>query len=273
MKDFRVGVFEHPRRRGITLMAYTMYFNPDWDGCCLHSVSAVNGAAAKKLATAEHRERCMASEVASPAADRKEGHVPCEAVWICARRDWALVAEVTNPRTREALSALVEKWRAAAEDGHLHAYELYRQQRHEKFGYERGFADARRIASDELAAALLLAEAHRCSGCNLRWEGPLHGAELCGDCWRTAQPVLLSEAAPPATEKKYRKVPDDAPSWVPRCICGNAVLNDGDKCRACGPDWSEGAEARRHAEKQRELLKLPSSPGSGQPTPTDEGTP
>lgn len=31
---------------------------------------------------------------------------------------------------------------------------------------------------------------HRCSGCGLRWEGELPGAELCGDCWRKAQPVL-----------------------------------------------------------------------------------
>lgn len=33
-------------------------------------------------------------------------------------------------------------------------------------------------------------ETHRCSGCGLRWEGELSGAELCGDCWRLAQPVF-----------------------------------------------------------------------------------
>lgn len=31
---------------------------------------------------------------------------------------------------------------------------------------------------------------HRCSSCGHRWESDLKGAELCGDCWRTAQPVL-----------------------------------------------------------------------------------
>lgn len=34
--------------------------------------------------------------------------------------------------------------------------------------------------------------AHRCSGCGHRWDGPLNGAELCGDCWRKAQPVVQS---------------------------------------------------------------------------------
>lgn len=46
-------------------------------------------------------------------------------------------------------------------------------------------------------------EKHRCSGCGHRWEGELKGAELCGDCWRQAQPVVhgayaLSGATPAA---------------------------------------------------------------------------
>lgn len=41
---------------------------------------------------------------------------------------------------------------------------------------------------------LATAEKHRCSGCGHRWEGPLKGAELCGDCWRKAQPVLHAPA-------------------------------------------------------------------------------
>ena len=31
---------------------------------------------------------------------------------------------------------------------------------------------------------------HRCAGCDHRWTGPLKGTELCGDCWRKAQPVV-----------------------------------------------------------------------------------
>lgn len=39
---------------------------------------------------------------------------------------------------------------------------------------------------------------HRCSGCGLRWHTIQPGsaaAELCGDCWRKAQPIL--HAVPP----------------------------------------------------------------------------
>ncbi len=39
------------------------------------------------------------------------------------------------------------------------------------------------------------AEEHCCSGCGLRWDGPLSGAELCGDCWRKGQAVILPSAA------------------------------------------------------------------------------
>lgn len=67
MKTFTVGVFEqheHPTRKP---MAYTRWYNPAWFGCCEHEVEAVNGTDAKKLAIAEHVNRCRAgkkSEVA-----------------------------------------------------------------------------------------------------------------------------------------------------------------------------------------------------------------
>ena len=38
-------------------------------------------------------------------------------------------------------------------------------------------------------------ENHRCSGCGHRWEGPLKGVELCGDCWRRGQSAILSAAS------------------------------------------------------------------------------
>jgi hypothetical protein len=31
-----------------------------------------------------------------------------------------------------------------------------------------------------------------CSGCGHRWDRPLHGAELCGDCWRKAQDLVAA---------------------------------------------------------------------------------
>jgi hypothetical protein len=36
------------------------------------------------------------------------------------------------------------------------------------------------------SASVPPAEHHRCSGCGHRWTGALKGAELCGDCWRSA---------------------------------------------------------------------------------------
>ena len=59
MKDFKVGVFEHQRKRSIGFEAYTYWFNPEWKGCCVHRVQAENGKAAKKFAIAEHRDTCM----------------------------------------------------------------------------------------------------------------------------------------------------------------------------------------------------------------------
>jgi hypothetical protein len=31
-----------------------------------------------------------------------------------------------------------------------------------------------------------------CSSCGHRWDRPLHGAELCGDCWRKAQDLVAA---------------------------------------------------------------------------------
>ena len=64
MKEFKVGVFEE--QRSIAIRAYTMWFNPKWDGCCLHRVQAENGTAAKKLAIAEHRATCMKAKSTEP---------------------------------------------------------------------------------------------------------------------------------------------------------------------------------------------------------------
>lgn len=59
-RPFLVGVFEHPHKRSVALMAYTRYYNPSWPGCCEHTVSAISGTQAKIRAMDDHRARCMA---------------------------------------------------------------------------------------------------------------------------------------------------------------------------------------------------------------------
>lgn len=55
-----------------------------------------------------------------------------------------------------------------------------------------------KLAAQPLAEAVRV---HRCSGCGHTWEdrpasrGEWTGAELCGDCWRKAQPVLHGRTA------------------------------------------------------------------------------
>ena len=58
---------------------------------------------------------------------------------------------------------------------------------------------------------------HRCSGCGHRWEGTAHGAELCGDCWRKAQPVLHAEAPPPVRGPVEPEVFDLLSDVVDKC--------------------------------------------------------
>lgn len=56
---YRVGVFEHPGKRGIRLMAYTVWFNSAWEGCCVHEVESKTGMGAKSKAKVEHARKCM----------------------------------------------------------------------------------------------------------------------------------------------------------------------------------------------------------------------
>ena len=55
---YTVAVFQHDRGvgRAPIISAYTRWFNPTWEGCCLHRVGAENGTAAKKIAIAHHRD-------------------------------------------------------------------------------------------------------------------------------------------------------------------------------------------------------------------------
>ena len=50
--------------------------------------------------------------------------------------------------------------------------------------------------TDQWCANCAARTLHRCSGCGYRWDGPLTGAELCGDCWRKGQTAILT--SPPA---------------------------------------------------------------------------
>jgi hypothetical protein len=66
-------------------------------------------------------------------------------------------------------------------------------------------------------------ETHRCSGCGHHWDGPIKGAELCGDCWRRAQPVLHSAALPP--EQVALVEPESVAHWLcPRGVGGEAPV-------------------------------------------------
>lgn len=63
-RTFKVGVFpvfpfdDHNTR----FNAYTTWYNPNWKGCCEHTVDAINGTEAKKLAIQEHKEHCIPEE-------------------------------------------------------------------------------------------------------------------------------------------------------------------------------------------------------------------
>jgi hypothetical protein len=69
--------------------------------------------------------------------------------------------------------------------------------------------------------------AHRCSGCGHRWEGPLTGAELCGDCWRKGQAVIHGEAV--------------VTDWTPTDV--TAALEDLAFARESHLAWAEHLEA------------------------------
>lgn len=58
-KEIKVGVFPFRETSTTRFNAYTTWYNPEWKGCCEHTVSAVNGTEAKKLAIQEHKERCL----------------------------------------------------------------------------------------------------------------------------------------------------------------------------------------------------------------------
>ena len=55
----KVGIFEAPRKRSVSLRAYTIWYNPKWAGCCEHQVVVTRRRDAKIAAMAEHRARCM----------------------------------------------------------------------------------------------------------------------------------------------------------------------------------------------------------------------
>jgi hypothetical protein len=90
---------------------------------------------------------------------------------------------------------------------------------------------AKRVV-DELAALLAGqgAAPHRCSGCGHQWDGPLKGAELCGDCWRIAQPSVHDPVLPAS-----REIPP-TPRCCTRCgqwFCDRPAVEDPAICARC----------------------------------------
>jgi hypothetical protein len=71
-KLFQVGVFTEFRDgRKPLISAYTTWFNPEWEGCCVHGIRANSGAEAKKMAIEDHKKRCLDKMEAKHA--RREG--------------------------------------------------------------------------------------------------------------------------------------------------------------------------------------------------------
>ena len=64
MPIYKVGVFEHSRKRSVALEAYVRDYHESWDGCCVHYIHTASGQSAKDLAKSEHRLRCMKGQPA-----------------------------------------------------------------------------------------------------------------------------------------------------------------------------------------------------------------
>ena len=81
---------------------------------------------------------------------------------------------------------------------------------------------------------------HLCSGCHLRWDGPLVGATLCGDCWRKGQAAIFSGLT--ATEGEPPRQPSPSPDkgWATKIVgqcrdCGTTLWSYREPhCGACG---------------------------------------
>ena len=88
--------------------------------------------------------------------------------------------------------------RGLIEEVWLFQWAMYKPQRDE-------FRELMKKLTLAVGQASAIPPTHRCSGCGLRWEGELKGAELCGDCWRKGQAVIQAEAS---------GVPA-SPQWLP----------------------------------------------------------
>ena len=58
----KVGVFSRQGSSGkILYTAYTVWYNPQWPGCCEHTVR--RGKDAKRIAIKEHKQQCKNVEL------------------------------------------------------------------------------------------------------------------------------------------------------------------------------------------------------------------
>lgn len=98
---------------------------------------------------------------------------------------------------------------------------------------------------DRLSAAPVLeaeADTHRCSGCGHRWSGlavksgrTTHGAELCGDCWRKAQPVVHAAPVQETAAPQWREVACFECSGSGGDVISHADGTEShEDCRRCG---------------------------------------
>lgn len=62
-----MAVFEHQGKRKMKFTAYTVWYNPSWEGCCMHNINEISGKIAKAAAIEEHIRVCRnGDEIGNP---------------------------------------------------------------------------------------------------------------------------------------------------------------------------------------------------------------
>ena len=71
---FAVGVFSALSSNGKRRIwrAYTLWYNPEWEGCCEHKIKTISGKQAKEIAIFQCKHQC--NQLGQEAAEaRREG--------------------------------------------------------------------------------------------------------------------------------------------------------------------------------------------------------
>ena len=66
MSLFKVGLFRRKGAKGVKYIAYTVWYDPDWNGCEVFEVEAPNGTQAKKRAIEMARAEDAQAQAGQP---------------------------------------------------------------------------------------------------------------------------------------------------------------------------------------------------------------